>query len=95
LLTKITFYGEIHEIGGNKFLVEDRGTRIFLDFGMQMGKCGISTTPVFVTAWEIWLNSCYYLSLKDYTGKTIQSIWVLMQGKIQNSIQFMKVGLVP
>lgn len=36
--TKITFYGGVHEIGGNKFLVEDRGTRIFLDFGMQMGK---------------------------------------------------------
>jgi len=28
----------VHEIGGNKFLVEDRGTKIFLDFGMQMGK---------------------------------------------------------
>jgi mRNA degradation ribonuclease J1/J2 len=36
--TKITFYGGIHEIGGNKFLVEDKGTRLFLDFGMQMGK---------------------------------------------------------
>ena len=36
--TQITFYGGIHEIGGNKFLVEDRGTKIFLDFGMQMGK---------------------------------------------------------
>jgi len=38
--SQITFYGGIHEIGGNKFLVEDRGTRIFLDFGMQMGKFG-------------------------------------------------------
>jgi len=28
----------VHEIGGNKFLVEDRGTKIFLDFGMQVGK---------------------------------------------------------
>lgn len=37
-MTSITFYGGINEIGGNKFLVEDRGTRIFLDFGMQMGK---------------------------------------------------------
>jgi len=37
-LTKVTFYGGINEIGGNKFLVEDRGTKIFLDFGMQMGK---------------------------------------------------------
>ncbi|MEW6603105.1 MAG: MBL fold metallo-hydrolase [Thermoproteota archaeon] len=36
--TKITFYGGIHEIGGNKFLIEDKGTRVFLDFGMQMGK---------------------------------------------------------
>jgi len=36
--TKITFYGGIHEIGGNKFLIEDKGSRIFLDFGMQMGK---------------------------------------------------------
>lgn len=34
----ISFYGGVHEIGGNKFLVEDKGTRIFLDFGMQMGK---------------------------------------------------------
>jgi ribonuclease J len=36
--SKITFYGGVHEIGGNKFLIEDRGTKIFLDFGMQMGK---------------------------------------------------------
>jgi ribonuclease J len=36
--TRLTFYGGIGEIGGNKFLVEDRGTRVFLDFGMQMGK---------------------------------------------------------
>ncbi len=36
--SKITFYGGVHEIGGNKFLIEDKGTRIFLDFGMQMGK---------------------------------------------------------
>jgi ribonuclease J len=37
-VTHITFYGGINEIGGNKFLVEDKGTRIFLDFGMQIGK---------------------------------------------------------
>ena len=39
--TSITFYGGVHEIGGNKFLVEDKGTRIFLDFGMQMGKASL------------------------------------------------------
>ncbi len=38
--SQITFYGGVHEIGGNKFLVEDKGTKIFLDFGMQMGKFG-------------------------------------------------------
>ncbi len=36
--SKVTFHGGINEIGGNKFLLEDRGTRVFLDFGMQMGK---------------------------------------------------------
>jgi ribonuclease J len=30
----ITFYGGVGEIGGNKFLIEDFDTRIFLDFGM-------------------------------------------------------------
>ena len=39
-MTVITFYGGIDEIGGNKFLVEDKKTRVFLDFGMQMGKAG-------------------------------------------------------
>ncbi len=37
---RITFYGGVNEIGGNKFLLEDKGTRIFLDFGMQMGLHG-------------------------------------------------------
>ena len=36
--SRITFYGGVHEIGGNKFLLEDKGTKIFLDFGMQIGK---------------------------------------------------------
>ena len=38
MITNLTFHGGIHEIGGNEFLIEDKGTRIFLDFGMQMGK---------------------------------------------------------
>lgn len=37
-MTNLTFYGGINEIGGNKILLEDKGTRVFLDFGMQMGK---------------------------------------------------------
>lgn len=37
---KITFHAGVDEIGGNKILLEDRGTRVFLDFGMQMGRLG-------------------------------------------------------
>lgn len=31
----VTFYGGVGEIGGNKILVEDKGSRIMLDFGMS------------------------------------------------------------
>jgi len=30
--TGITFYGGVHEIGGNKFLLEDKGTRDIFGF---------------------------------------------------------------
>jgi ribonuclease J len=30
---KITFYGGVNEVGGNKILLDDSGTRILLDFG--------------------------------------------------------------
>jgi len=30
---RLTFYGGVGEIGGNKFLLESRGSRLFLDFG--------------------------------------------------------------
>ncbi|HKZ94951.1 MAG TPA: MBL fold metallo-hydrolase [Candidatus Bathyarchaeia archaeon] len=33
--TRLTFYGGINEIGGNKILLEDGDTRIFLDFGLS------------------------------------------------------------
>ncbi len=34
-MVSLTFYGGINEIGGNKILVEDKKTRIFLDFGQS------------------------------------------------------------
>jgi len=37
-LVKLTFYGGVKEIGGNKILLEDNDTKIFLDFGMSFGK---------------------------------------------------------
>jgi ribonuclease J len=32
-MVSLTFYGGVNEIGGNKILLEDKDTRIFLDFG--------------------------------------------------------------
>lgn len=34
-MTTITFHGGVKDIGGNKFLVESKGTKIFMDFGMS------------------------------------------------------------
>lgn len=36
--TKISFYGGINEIGGNKILLEDKDTKIFLDFGKSFSR---------------------------------------------------------
>jgi len=36
--TNITFYGGVNEIGGNKILLEDKDTRIFLDFGKSFSR---------------------------------------------------------
>ena len=40
-MVKFTFYGGVREIGGNKILLEDNGTKIFLDFGMSFSKRGL------------------------------------------------------
>jgi len=37
-LTSLTFYGGVNEIGGNKILLQDKDTKVFLDFGMSFGK---------------------------------------------------------
>lgn len=37
-MTSIIFYGGCNRIGGNKFLVESQGTRLFLDFGKDFAK---------------------------------------------------------
>jgi len=39
-MVTLRFYGGVKEIGGNKILLEDQGTKIFLDFGMSFGKRG-------------------------------------------------------
>lgn len=37
-MAQITLYGGVNEIGGNKILIEDKDTKIFLDFGMSYGE---------------------------------------------------------
>lgn len=40
-MSSLTFYGGVNEIGGNKILFEDEGTRIFFDFGMGFKRSGL------------------------------------------------------
>lgn len=35
---KLVFYGGVNEVGGNKILLDDNGTRIFLDFGKAFSR---------------------------------------------------------
>lgn len=37
-MTEIDFYGGVDEIGGNKILVSDKKTSLFLDFGMSFSQ---------------------------------------------------------
>ncbi|HVQ00115.1 MAG TPA: MBL fold metallo-hydrolase [Candidatus Thermoplasmatota archaeon] len=39
-MVNLTFYGGVKEIGGNKILLEDHDTKIFLDFGMSFIRRG-------------------------------------------------------
>jgi ribonuclease J len=48
-LTSVTLYGGVGEIGGNKILIEDKGTRVFLDFGMSFKSRGTYYSPPFLS----------------------------------------------
>jgi len=37
-VTSLTFYGGVNEIGGNKILLQDKDTKVFLDFGKGFGR---------------------------------------------------------
>jgi len=57
-MVSITGYGGIGEIGGNKFLIEDGKTRVFLDFGQSFGHLD----DYFVD----WLQPRDRFGLRDY-----------------------------
>jgi ribonuclease J len=47
--TTLTFYGGVDEIGGNKILLQDRDTRVFLDFGMSFAMKKKFYSPPFLS----------------------------------------------
>ena len=57
-MVTLTFYGGVNEIGGNKILLEDKKTRIFLDFGKSF-----TSGNDFFTG---WLSPRNMSGLKDY-----------------------------
>ena len=57
-MVTITGYGGIGEIGGNKILIEDNGTRVFMDFGQSFGHLD----DYFVD----WLQPRDRFGLRDY-----------------------------
>ena len=40
-MVSITVYGGVDEIGGNKIMLQDRGTQVFLDFGLGFSRRGM------------------------------------------------------
>ncbi len=57
-MAKLTFYGGVNEIGGNKILLEDKKTRVFLDFGQSF-----TFGSDYFTG---WLSARKITGLKDY-----------------------------
>lgn len=47
--TTLTFYGGVDEIGGNKILIQDSGTQVFLDFGMSFAMKKQFYSPPFLS----------------------------------------------
>jgi ribonuclease J len=47
--TTLTFYGGVDEIGGNKILLKDGDTSVFLDFGMSFGMKRMFYSPPFLS----------------------------------------------
>lgn len=48
-ITTLTFYGGVDEIGGNKILLQDKDTRVFLDFGMSFALKKKFYSPPFLS----------------------------------------------
>lgn len=81
-MASITCYGGVAEIGGNKFLIEDNGTRMFLDFGQSFSHLD----DYFVE----WLQPRTRFGLRDYFAlglmpeiKGLYSQWAVERTEIE------------
>ena len=63
LMTSLTFYGGVDEIGGNKFLVRDRGTTVFMDFGMSFFEEGRFFSPYMKARGSSTLTDLFELGI--------------------------------
>jgi ribonuclease J len=45
-MVKLTFYGGVNEIGGNKILLQDKRTKVLFDFGQSF--------KLIVLAFHFW-----------------------------------------
>jgi len=78
-MVSLTFYGGVDEIGGNKILLEDRDTRVLLDFGMSFKQSGptsaSSSAPENATAWETSSPQASYPTYPESTEQTTSGKW--------------------
>ena len=58
-MVSLSFYGGVREIGGNKILLQDNETKVFLDFGMNF-----SERSNFYS--ESWLSPCDERGLLEF-----------------------------
>ena len=67
--TNITFYGGVNEIGGNKILLEDNDTRIFLDFGkVSVEEQDFSKNSSILELQTVLLTLCTMGLVPDISG---------------------------
>ena len=62
-MTSLSFYGGINEIGGNKFLLEEKGTKVLMDFGMSFGAEGRYFSEFMRSRLSNWLADMFELGL--------------------------------
>ena len=62
-MVEITFHGGVKDIGGNKFLVDHKGTKIFMDFGMSFGDSGKYFSQFLQPRTSSSLNDMFELGL--------------------------------